>query len=332
MMLGGCAPAGTEKNSDTDVEEGKVQIGVTFDSLVIERWQRERDIFVSTAENLGAEVAMRIANGSVEEQMLQIEEFIKQKMDVIVVIAVETDGITKTVKKAKEAGIKVIAYDRIIENADADLYISFDNEEVGRLMAEALIENVPAGGTIAAVFGPKTDNNAVLVESGFQEVISGSSLQVIYTAYADKWLAEQASDAVENALAAAGEFGGMLCGNDDLASYAIRTLSEHRLAGKVCVVGQDADLGACQRIVEGTQTMTVYKPVDRLAKKAAEYAVMLGEGRKMHTEGTFFDGKYDVPYENLAPVAVTKDNIEEVIIDGGFHKREEVYLNVTGTE
>ena len=119
-----------------------------------------------------------------------------------------------------------------------------------------------------------------------------------------------------------------MCGNDALAGVVIRALSEMRLAGKIVVVGQDADLDACQRIVEGTQEMTVYKPVENLAKKAAEYAVSLAKGEEIKTATRYNDGTYDVPFIKLEPIAVYKDNMEETIIDGGYHLKEDVYINV----
>lgn len=120
---------------------------------------------------------------------------------------------------------------------------------------------------------------------------------------------------------------GIMCGNDGIAGYAIQALSERRLAGSVCVVGQDADLDACQRIVEGTQCMTVYKPVEQLAKRAAELAVELAMGKSLNIKETIDDGTYKVPYEKLTPVAVTKENMDEVIT-GKYHEASDIYLNI----
>ncbi len=121
-----------------------------------------------------------------------------------------------------------------------------------------------------------------------------------------------------------------MCGNDDLATQAVRALAETRQAGNMLVVGQDADLAACQRIVEGTQVMTVYKPVERLATRAAEEAVALARGEEIAAEDmtTITSGAYRVPYIALEPVSVKRDNIDEVIIGSGFHLKEDVYLNV----
>jgi D-xylose transport system substrate-binding protein len=328
LILTGCNKNQVEDPVVDPETNNCIQIGLSFDSFVIERWQRDRDLFVSTATELGAQVNVQNANGSLDEQIDQIEYFIEINMDVIVVIAVETDGILDIIKKAKSAGIKVIAYDRLIKNANVDLYISFDNEEVGRLMAKSLVENVEPYGKISIIFGPTTDNNVSLVEKGFNEVISKSTLIVVYKDYADGWLAERAFTAVNETLKITDLFNGMLCGNDNLAGQAIKALSEQRIAGEIYVVGQDADLDACQRIVEGTQTMTVYKPVDVLAKKAAEYAVLLGKNETITTDYIFYDGSVDIPYVKLIPIAVTKENIDKIIIDGGFHLKEEVYLNM----
>ena len=123
----------------------KLQIGLSFDSFVIERWLRDRDMFVSTAQSLGAEVNVQVAGGVVEEQISQIEYFIKKKMDVIVVIPIDGNALYDVLKEAREMGIYIICYDRIVENVNADLYITIDNEKVGTLMGEALIQACPDG-------------------------------------------------------------------------------------------------------------------------------------------------------------------------------------------
>ncbi len=327
LVLAGCSDK-KEQKDETLVTEDKIQIGLSFDSFVIERWQRDRDVFVFTAKELGAEVNVQNANGDVQKQITQIEYFIDKKMDVIVVIAVDSEACSEVLKKAKDAGIIIVSYDRLLRNSDSDLYISFDNEEVGRLMAQTLADNIPDDGNIIAIFGPTSDNNVQLVQQGFQDVMEGSKLNVIYSVNAYNWTAEVGYDAVNEALKITDDIDGVFCGNDNLATEAVRALSENRMAGNVIVTGQDAELGACQRIVEGTQTMTVYKPVDKLAKVAAEYAVKLAKGEEIDVKAKIFDGSKDVPYVKLEPIAVTRDNMDEVIIDGGFQSKEEVYLNV----
>ena len=124
---------------------------------------------------------------------------------------------------------------------------------------------------------------------------------------------------------------GIMCGNDDIASAVIRVLAEERLAGEVAVVGQDGDLAACQRIVEGTQTMTAFKPVESLARAAAEYAVAMAKGEEpegLSVTGTMNDGSGNVDCLLLDPIAVQKNNMKKIIVDGGYHSLDDVYLNV----
>ncbi len=327
LLTSGCGSRLQEVQAPAPRED-KLQIGLSFDSFVIERWTRDRDMFVSTAQSLGADVNVQVANGDVQEQISQIEYFIKKDMDVIVIIAIDGNALSDVVKQAQDEGIRIISYDRLINNAGTDLYISFDNTMVGQLMGEALKDACPDGGKIFAINGSPTDNNVSLVVDGFQKAIEGSGLETVYTDYCDNWLAELAFDAVNEGLSRDRDIVGVMCGNDDLASQAIRALSENRLAGKVAVVAQDAELSACQRIVEGTQTMTVYKSVEELARTAAEMAVALGKGEEVESTGTIYDGSAEVPCYYIDPVAVTADNMDEVIIDSGFHQKEDVYLNI----
>ena len=336
LLMTGCAGSRTQPETGSSQEEKRLQIGFSFDSFVIERWLRDRDVFVSTAEDLNADVNVQNANGKVDEQIAQIEYFIKKKMDVIAIVAIDGEALTDVVRKAKDAGIKVVCYDRLIMNAETDLYISFDNRQVGTLMGEALKDALPEGGRVFAVYGSRSDNNVAQVIDGFTGALEDSGLEIVYSTYCDNWLAELAFDAVNEGLKEAGSVDGIMCGNDDLASQAIRALAEARLAGSVPVVAQDAELAACQRIMEGTQTMTVFKSVDEEARQAARLAVALGRGEDITSTDaqipvteTISDGKGEVPYYHIEPVAVTRENLDEVIIGSGFHRREDVYLNVT---
>ena len=330
LALTGCSSADNNDAAMDTQEEEKIQIGMSFDSFVIERWQRDRDVFVSTAKELGAEVNVQNANGDLEEQKKQIDYFIQKGMDVIVIICIDSDGLKESVEKAKEAGIKVIAYDRLITDSDIDLYITFDNTMVGSMMAEALIDNGITGGSVLMLGGSPTDSNVPLVEAGFTEVMNKNHVRILDSIHTVGWRAEIAADYIHENIDVVTEADAIMCGNDNIASRVVPALAEKRLAGKILVVGQDADLEACQRIVEGTQVMTVYKPVEKLAQRAAECAVALAKGEEISGEDvtTMENGEYMVPYVGLEPVSVTEKNINEVIINSGFHLKEDVYLNV----
>lgn len=321
------------KSSDVESvqdEEDTIEIGFTFDSLVIERWERDRDVFVSRAKELGAEVNVQNANGDTAEQISQIEYFTNKKVDAIVIVATDCDALGDAVAKAKKAGIKVISYDRLISNADTDLYVSFDNFKVGQLMGDAVIDQIGRHGKILQINGPLTDTNVPEVMAGFQKEIGVTNIKVMEVDHCEGWKAEYAFDYVSDYLNKCKPNDvpvAVVCGNDSLAGQAIKALSERKLAGTVIVTGQDADLDACQRIVEGTQYMTVYKPVEKLAQRAAELTVELIKKGELDIEATMNDGTYEVPYESLEPIEVTTENMDSVII-GTFHQRSEVYLNV----
>ena len=355
-LLAGCGNTQVENTGKVETGQDKIQIGMCFDSFVIERWQRDRDVFVSTAKEYGAEVNVQNANGEVEEQIKQIEYFIEKKMDVIVIISIDGSRLKDVVQKAKGQGIKIICYDRIIKDAGADLYISFDNEAVGTMKGEALVQSGLRSGGVIMLQGPVTDNNVELVRNGFMKVMNQYNIDVIGSINADGWKPEIAGNYIyENSLMV-NKAGGIMCGNDSLATSVVHALAEKRLAGKIAVVGQDAELEACQRIVEGTQVMTVYKPVEKLAQAAAKYAIILAKGGDLTKSDVVYtllsngggvsiteekatrnkesnikkinDGTYDIPYVFLEPISVDIDNINEVIINSGFHLKEDVYLNV----
>ncbi len=308
-------------------EDGVINIGLSIDSYVIERWQRERDLFVSKAEELGAVVNVQNANGDVDTQIKQIEYFIDKKMDVIVIIAIDDNELLDVVARAKKEGIRVIAYDRVIRNANVDLYISVDNIQVGKLMGMYIKDAIGNEGSIIQIKGSPTDYNVDMVQEGFESIIDTTDIVIDYAEFSEGWMAENGFDTTSEYLRSGKVPDAIMCGNDSIASFAIKALMENRLGGQVYVVGQDADLEACQRIVEGTQGMTVYKPVEKLALEAATQAVLLGQNEPLGLQETYNDGTYDVPYLRLEPVAVTKENMDD-IITGKYHQKNEIYLNV----
>ena len=316
-----------EKNEVTPTTDNdKLLIGLSFDSFVIERWTRDRDVFVSTANELGAEVNVQSAGGDVTTQISQIKYFIEIGVDAIVIITADAVALADVLKEAKNKNIPIICYDRLVMNCNADLYISFNNETVGKEMANAICSKVPDGGTIVEIMGPESDYNVPQVMSGFDSVCAEHNMNITLKYNCENWKPELAYDFVNAHFDEISKANAIMCGNDALAGEVIHALAERGYADQIYVTGQDADLEACQRIVEGTQLVTVYKPVEALAKLAAEYAVHLASGNKLeNTTETFFDGTYDVPYVAIEPSGVTRENLDSVIIDGGFHLRGEIY-------
>ena len=312
------------------INDDKIQIGMSFDTFVVERWQRDRDVFVSRAKELGAEVNVQNANGDIEEQKKHIDYFIEKDVDAIVVIGIDSDGLRDKLKKAMDAGIIVVSYDRMITGADTHLYISFNNNMVGSMMGACLLRNGISGGKVVMVGGALTDSNVPMIENRFREIMKENDVTILDSFHADNWEADLATAYIYDNMDTIMQADAVMCGNDNLASQVVHALAEKRLAGDILVVGQDADLEACQRIVEGTQLMTVYKPVEKLARRAAECTVQLILEGTVTGEDveSIEDGTYTIPYVGIQPVSVTKENIDEVIIESGFHLKEDVYLNV----
>ncbi|ELY7392686.1 D-xylose ABC transporter substrate-binding protein [Cronobacter universalis] len=305
-----------------------VKIGMAIDDLRLERWQKDRDIFVSKAESLGAKVFVQSANGNEETQMSQIENMINRGVDVLVIIPYNGQVLSNVVAEAKREGIKVLAYDRMINNADIDFYISFDNEKVGEIQAQSLVDKVPQGNYFL-MGGSPVDNNARLFRDGQMKVlkpfIDSGKIKVVGDQWVDGWLPENALKIMENALTANNnKIDAVVASNDATAGGAIQALSAQGLAGKVAISGQDADLAGIKRIIAGTQTMTVYKPITQLANTAAEVAVELGNDKQPKSDATLNNGLKEVPSRLLTPIKVDKSNIESTVIKDGFHKKSEL--------
>ena len=326
LLCAGCSSPEQKQVAPTTKSE-VCTIGLSFDSFVIERWTRDRDVFVSTANELGAEVNVQAAGGDVATQISQIKHFIEINVDAIVIITADAVALADVIIEARSKNIPVICYDRLVRNAGADLYISFDNEAVGKQMAQAICDKVPEGGKIVEIMGPESDYNVAQVMSGFDSVCSEHNMTVTLKYNCDNWKPELAYDFVNEHFEEVSKADAIMCGNDALAGEAIHALAERGFAGKIYVTGQDGDLEACQRLVEGTQLITVYKPVEKLARLAAECAVKLAAGQSIDNIETFNDGSENIPYIAIEPSAVTRENLDAVIIDSGFHLREEVYLN-----
>lgn len=310
---------------------GPLRIGLSMDTLKEERWQRDRDLFVARARELGAEVLVQSANGDDKAQVQQAESLLTQAVDVLVVIPHNGEVAATIVESAKARGVPVISYDRLIRSSEPALYISFDNEKVGEMQARYLLERAPKGNYVL-IGGAPTDNNALLFRKGqmnvLQPAIDRGDVKVVSDQWAKDWLASEALRICEDALTKSNrDVVAVVASNDATAGGAVSALETAGVAGKVLVSGQDADLAGLQRIIAGTQSMTVYKPVHLLARRAAEAAVALARGEKVDTPARINNGKIDVPSILLEPVVVDKANIDDTVIKDGYQKKEAIYQN-----
>ncbi|MCC5894542.1 MAG: substrate-binding domain-containing protein [Alkalibacterium sp.] len=314
---------------ETGTEKDKLTIGFSMDTLIEERWVKDKDMFKEAIEELGAEVVIKAANGNDTLQIAQAETLISQDIDLLVLVPHNAEAAASIVGKAQMAGIPVISYDRLVMNANVDLYISFDSEKVGALQAVAITQLVPEGKYVY-IAGAETDNNAHLMKKGVYQIlrpfITNGKTEVVYDQWTEAWVPENAKTNMKAALAANNnQIDAVIAANDATAGAVIEALEEEGLAGVIPVVGQDAELDGVRRIVAGTQSMTVYKSIRSLTRQTAEIALKMAAGEDIYTSTTINNGKKDVPAVLLRPVAVTEDNIHETVIDDQYHSEEEVY-------
>jgi D-xylose transport system substrate-binding protein len=307
----------------------KVRIGLLLDSLVEERWQRDRDLFVERAKQLDGEVLVKAANRDPALQEQQARELLDQGVKALVIVAADTEKAASIVAAAAEKKVPVISYDRLIRDADVDLYVSFDNVKVGRMQAEYLLNQAPKGNYLL-IGGSPTDNNAKLLRQGQMEMlkpaVAAGSVKIVGEGWAENWSEESAKQLAEAGLQKArNNLAAIVASNDRTAAGAVDALAEHKLAGKVFVSGQDAELAAMKRIVAGTQSMTVYKPLRPLARMAAGAAINMAKGQTEDGVVSVNNGKKDVPARLLEPISVDKDTMDRTVIADGYHKRDEVY-------
>jgi D-xylose transport system substrate-binding protein len=331
MLIALSLAAACGGNGDASRHRGpdKVRIGLLLDSLVEERWQRDRDLFVERAKELDGEVLVKAANRDPALQEQQAKELLDQGVKALVIVAADTEKAASIVTAAAAKKVPVISYDRLIRDADVDLYVSFDNVKVGRMQAEYLLNQAPKGNYLL-IGGSPTDNNAKLLRQGQMETlkpaVAAGSVKIVGEGWAENWSEESAKQLTETGLQKAhNNLAAIVASNDRTAAGAIDALAEHKLAGKVFVSGQDAELGAMKRIVAGTQSMTVYKPLRPLARMAAGAAINMAKGQTEDGVVSVNNGKKDVPARLLEPISVDKDTMDRTVIADGYHKREEVY-------
>jgi len=309
-----------------------VRIGLSLDTLKELRWAKDRDFMTQRAQANGASVTTLVAESDDQKQISQIENLIAQKVNVLIIVAHDAKAVAPTIAEAHAAGIKVIAYDRLILNSDVDTYVSFDSTTVGQYEAQNVMDAVPktvAVPNVMLIGGSPTDNNALLVHTGMMDVlqplVTAKKAKIVFDQYSADWSPDVAYNNVKQYLASGGKVDAIVAANDGTASGVVRALQEKGLAGKIPVSGQDAELPAVQRIVAGTQTVTVYKPIQMLSDKAIDIALMLAKGQTPPSTGVINNGQKNVPSYLLKPTAVVLNNIQSTVIKDGFLSSKDVY-------
>lgn len=328
-FLAACSQTTTE-NSQPKMklaqDDSKVYVGFSLDTLQEDRWYKDKEAFEKKVLELGGEVKTLAANGVDSVQIKQAELLIAEGVDVLVVVPHNAEVSAEIVDKAHKANVKVVSYDRLIKNADVDYYISYDNKKVGQLQAQEILKKQKKG-NFAYIGGAETDNNAVLFREGAMEVlqpyIDKGDIKLVYDKYTDEWQPEIAETNMKQALKENNNnIQAVIAANDGTAGGVIHALQA--IGKTIPVSGQDAEITGLKRILAGSQTMTVYKPIQVIAEDAASIAMKAGKNEKIDTTATVNNGKIDVPSILLDPVAVTKSNIDETVIKDKFITEDEL--------
>jgi D-xylose transport system substrate-binding protein len=328
----------------------KVKVGLSFSDFATERWKNEQELMQALLEEKGYEVLWQEAAHDVKLQNDQIDNMVSQGAKALIVIAEDGDAAVTAVDAAADAGVVVVAYDRLIKTPKIAAYLSFNNVEVGRQEALGVMTAVDIEGgkwtkdnpcKVILLGGSPTDNNAILVRQGQMEVVQPYIDEGIITVVADQWVnnwdAAEALKMMENMLTAAdNKVDAVVASNDGTALGALQALKAQGLAGIVPISGQDATADGCNSIVKGEQTVSVYKDIRLLSPLAVDLVDALLKGEEVPeledytlaelTNNPDMEGSVKAYF--LPVVQVTKDNVYDLIVVSGFQAYDDVYRDI----
>ncbi|WP_322889562.1 MULTISPECIES: D-xylose ABC transporter substrate-binding protein [unclassified Yoonia] len=310
-------------------------VGVSWSNFQEERWKTDEAAIRAALEAAGATYVSADAQSSSAKQLSDVESLIAQGVDALIILAQDSAAIGPAIEAAANEGIPVVAYDRLIEDSRA-FYLTFDNVEVGRMQARAVLEQAPSGNYVM-IKGSPTDPNADFLRGGQQEVlqeaIDSGAITIVAEAYTDGWLPANAQRNMEQILTANDNaVDAVVASNDGTAGGVVAALTAQGLEG-IPVSGQDGDHAALNRVALGTQTVSVWKDARDLGRAAGEIAVALAgnDGDMSAVEGSqtwTSPAGTEMTAIFLAPVPVTADNLTDVT-DAGWITVEALCQGVT---
>src|SRR3954451_2435804 len=274
----------------------------------------------------GCEVIYQNADSDPSKQQQQATTAITQGVKVMVVDPVDAASLASTLNQAKSRGIKIVAYDRPFPKFKVDAYVSFDNEKIGKLISTSLVDHLKSSGAaskggILQVNGSPTDAAAGLIKKGIHEGVDPSGIKELAEFDTPDWVPDKAQDWVSGQVSKfRGQIVGVVAANDGTGGGAISAFKAAGLKPVPPVTGNDAELAAIQRIVNGDQYNTINKPIKIVASAAAEAAYALLQGKQPKTTATVFGS----PSALYTPFVVTKENLKKQMIDSGLMKASEV--------
>ena len=347
---GGEATAATTTDSAAAPSGEKIKVGLSFSDFATERWANEEKILRKLLEDKGYEVLTQEANHDVKAQNDQIDNMVSQGVKALIVIAEDGDAVVTSVDKAADAGVAVIAYDRLIKSPKIAGYISFNNVEVGRQQADGVMKALDIANWDTAANGPArvvklggspTDNNAILFRKGQDEVVDplvkDGKIEIVADQWVDNWDAANALKLMENILTGANnDVDAVVASNDGTALGALQALSAQGLAGKVPISGQDATADGCNSIVKGELTVSILKDIRNLSPIAVDMTDNLLNGKPVEgleeftmAELTNDESKQGNVKALFLPVEqVNKDNVFDLCVANGFQSYDDVFRDI----
>ena len=299
-------------------------VGVSWSNFQEERWKTDEAAIKAELAKHGATYVSADAGGSPEKQLADVDGLIAKGAKALIVLAMDKDAIVPALAKAKQRGIPVIAYDRLIEQPGV-YYITFDNKEVGRMQARAVFSVKPRGNYVM-IKGSPTDPNADFLREGQQEVLAGEiksgAIKIVGEEYTEGWKPDVAQKNMEQILTRNGnKVDAVVASNDGTAGGVVAALSARGISG-VPVSGQDGDQAALNRVALGTQTVSVWKDARDLGREAADAAVDLAAGKPVPGTTKWSGGEHKVALDAkfLKPVAITRANLGTVVKAGWISK------------
>ncbi len=338
-----------EPAAEEEMADEPIKVGLSFSDFATERWKNEEVLMRGLLEDLGYEVLSQEANHDVKTQNDQIDNMVAQGVKALIVVAEDGDAIVTSVDKAADAGVLVLAYDRLIKTTKIAAYLSFNNVEVGRQQGLGVMDaldaenwDVEANGParVVKLGGSPTDNNAILFRQGQDEIVEpfveSGQIEIVADQWVDNWDAANALKLMENILTAQGnDIDAVVASNDGTALGALQAMKAQGLAGVVPISGQDATADGCNSIVKGELTVSILKDIRDLSPLAIDLIDKLIKGEDAGLEMyTLAELTNDDSYEgevacNFLPVyQVNADNVYDLVVVSGFQSYDDVYRDI----
>ncbi|PWD99812.1 substrate-binding domain-containing protein [Marinilabilia rubra] len=303
--------------SACNIDSGTKKVGFLVTSFEVERFRKEADYFKAKMAEYGYEVILKDCDENHALQYERAKEMLAEEIDILIVIPVNIKTAGNIVDLAVNQDVPVVAYNRMIMDADIEMLIYSDNEFIGEVMTRSVLNKMD-GGNLAVLAGDRMDPNAVEQKEAMDKMISqhkkAKNINVVYDTYIEDWNNEIAAIEFQQ-IAKVYEVNGIIAGNDAMANAIIDIIQQRNPDYPVYVSGQDGDQIALENIANGFQVATVYHPYDKLAGKAAEIVrdILENKNTEEHISGKVFNGLKEVPVARIRSEVITRENVESYI-------------------